>query len=116
MGSQVNERKKERKKRKKGEKKKGEKFRVFLYKAYYAKHWGVLLRKHCKEGASVATQFLTHVLINFQKNPKIAKKHWKSQKYIFNTFASFLAFLASSQKNLNFQRHLERVQLLTRYF
>jgi len=23
----------------------------------------------------VATQFLTHVLINFQKNPKIAKKH-----------------------------------------
>jgi len=64
----------------------------------------------------VATQFLTHVLINFQKNPKIAKKHWKSKKYIFNTFASFLAFLASSQKNLNFQRHLERVQLLTRYF
>jgi len=64
----------------------------------------------------VATQFLTHVLINFQKNPKIAKKHWKSEKYIFNTFASFLAFLASSQKNLNFQRHLERVQLLTRYF
>ena len=28
---------------------------VFLYKAYYAKHQGFLLRKHCKEGASVAT-------------------------------------------------------------
>ena len=101
MGSQVNE------------KKKKETFRVFLYKAYYAKHWGVLLRKHCKEGASVATQFLTHVLINFQKNPKIAKNIENPKKYIFNTFASFLA---SSQKNLNFQRHLERVQLLTRYF
>ena len=24
---------------------------VFLYKAYYAKHRGFLLRKHCKEGA-----------------------------------------------------------------
>ena len=29
----------------------------FLYKAYYVKHRGVLLRKHCKEGASVVTQF-----------------------------------------------------------
>jgi len=38
------------------------------------------------------------------------------KKCVFNTFGSFLAFLALSQKNLNFQRHLERVQLLTRYF
>ena len=38
MGSQVNERKKERKKRKKKKEKKKETFRVFLYKAYYAKH------------------------------------------------------------------------------
>ena len=43
---------------------------------------------------SVATQFLTHVLINFQKNPKIAKNIENPKKYIFNTFASFLAFLA----------------------
>jgi len=28
----------------------------------------------------------------------------------------FLAFSTSSQKNLNFQRYLERVQLLTRKF
>jgi hypothetical protein len=36
----------------------------------------VLLRKHIKEGASVATQFLTHVFfINFQKKPKIEKKN-----------------------------------------
>ena len=40
---------------------------VFLYKAYYAKHWGFLLRKHCKEGASVATYFLTHVFDIFSK-------------------------------------------------
>jgi len=144
MGYQVNEkkkrekeRKKERKKRKKKEGKEKEiekekrskvirwvniqqvrktRRQVFLYKAYYAKHWGVLLRKHCKEGASVATQFLTHVLINFQKNSKIAKNIENKKKYIFNTFASFLAFLASSQKNLNFQRYLERVQILTHYF
>ena len=31
----------------------------------------------------VATQFLTHVLINFQKNPKIAKKTLKIQKIHF---------------------------------
>jgi hypothetical protein len=51
-----------------------------------------------------------------EKIQKIAKNIENPKKYIFNTFASFLAFLASSQKNLNFQRHLERVQLLTRYF
>ena len=56
---------------------------VFLYKAYYAKHWGVLLRKHCKEGAFVATQFLTHVSVNFHKNPKIAKNIENKKKYVF---------------------------------
>ena len=87
MGSQVNEKRE----------KKSKVFRwvdieqterqVFLYKAYYAKHWGILLRKHCKEGASVATQFLTHVMINFQKNPKNSKKTLKTQK---NTFLIYL--------------------------
>jgi len=38
------------------------------------------------------------------------------KKCIFDIFASFLAFSTSSQKNLNFQRYLERVQLLTRKF
>jgi len=42
-----------------------------------------LLRKHCKEGASVATQFLTHVLINFQKNPKIAKNNENPKNMFF---------------------------------
>jgi len=37
----------------------------------------------------VATQFLTHVLINFQKNSKIAKNIENPKKYVFNTFASF---------------------------
>jgi hypothetical protein len=34
----------------------------------------------------------------------------------FDIFASFLAFSTPSQKNLNFQRYFERVQLLTRKF
>ena len=57
---------------------------AFLHKAYYTKHRGVLLRKHCKEGASVAAQFLTHVLINFHKKSKNNKIHQKCKKiYIF---------------------------------
>ena len=32
---------------------------------------------------NVAIQFLTHVLINFQKNPKIAKNNKNSKKYVF---------------------------------
>jgi len=66
----------------------------------------------------VATQFLTHVSKKFQKNPKIAKKNIENKKKIrfFNIFASFLAFSASSKKNLNFQRSFKRVQLFTRYF
>jgi hypothetical protein len=75
-----------------------------------------LLRKKCKDGASVATHFLTHVLIIFQKKTKNSKNNENPKKCIFDTFASFLAFSTSSQKNLNFQRHLERVQLLTRKF
>jgi len=50
------------------------------------------------------------------KKTKRAKNIENPKKYISNTLASFLAFLASSQKNLKFQRHLERVQLLTCYF
>ena len=62
----------------------------FLYKAYYAKHRGFLLRKHCKEGASVATQFLTHVFDIFSKNSKIEKNKENPKKYVFfNIFSSF---------------------------
>ena len=43
----------------------------------------VLLRKHCKEGASVVTQFLTLVLIKLLKNPKITKNNKKIQKIVF---------------------------------
>jgi hypothetical protein len=43
------------------------------------------------------------------------KKNKNPKKYVFNIFASFLAFSTSSQNNLNFQRSLERVRLLTRY-
>jgi hypothetical protein len=74
-----------------------------------------LLRKHCKEGASVAIQLLTHVFDKFsEKIKKIAKKNNENpKKCIFDIFASFSAFSTSSQKNLNFQRYFQRVQLLT---
>jgi len=42
----------------------------------------------------IATQFLTHVLIIFRKNPKIVKSIENPKKYVFNTFASFLAFFS----------------------
>jgi hypothetical protein len=42
-----------------------------------------LLRKHCKEGASVATQFLTHIFDKFSEKSKIAKKQRKTQKMYF---------------------------------
>jgi hypothetical protein len=64
---------------------------------------------------NVATQFLTHIFDKFlEKNKKKAKNNENPKIYIFYIFASFLAFSTSSQKNLNFQRYLERVQLLTR--
>jgi hypothetical protein len=51
----------------------------------------------------VATQFLTHVFDNFSE--KNQKKMKTPKKYIFDIFASFLAFLTSSEKNLNFQMY-----------
>jgi hypothetical protein len=60
---------------------------------------------------------LTHLFDKNFKKPKNREKNNENPKNTFlNIFASFLAFSASSQKNLNFQRSLERVQLLTRYF
>jgi len=38
------------------------------------------------------------------KNPKIAKNNENPKNIFFNIFASFLAFSASSQKNLNFSK------------
>jgi hypothetical protein len=49
------------------------------------------------------------------KNQKIVKNNKNPKNMFFNIFASFLAFSASSQKNLKFQRSLERVRLLTHY-
>jgi hypothetical protein len=48
-----------------------------------------LLRKHCKEGASVATQFLTNILINFQKNLKIEKNNENPQNIFLIYFHHF---------------------------
>ena len=49
----------------------------------------------------------------FSEKSKNREKQWKSKKICF--WYIFIV-LASSQKNLNFQRSWERVRLLTRYF
>ena len=56
-----------------------------------------LHRKHCKEGATVVTQFSTHnflecyfIFIIIYKNPKKLRKNSKIQKYFFfESTASF---------------------------
>jgi hypothetical protein len=48
-------------------------------------------------------------LVKFLENPKIAKNNENPKNTFLNIFASFLAFSASFQKNLNFQRSFERV-------
>jgi hypothetical protein len=44
---------------------------------------GVLLRKHCKERASVVTQFLTHFFDKIFEKSKNNEKQQKSKKYVF---------------------------------
>jgi len=61
-----------------------------------------LFCKHCKEGAFVVTQFLTHLFDKIFEKSKNSEKQRKSKKNVFNIFASFLAFSVLSQKNLNF--------------
>jgi len=64
----------------------------------------------------VVTQFFTYIFYKIFKKSKNSEKQQKSKKNMFfNIFASFLAFSVSSQKNLKFQRSLERVRLLTHY-
>ena len=46
----------------------------------------------------VVTQILTHLFDKFLKNPKIEKSNENPKKYVFNIFASFLAFSTSSKK------------------
>jgi len=43
-------------------------------------------------------------LIKFLKNPKIAKNNENPKKYVFNIFASFLAFSTSSKKEFKFSK------------
>jgi hypothetical protein len=51
----------------------------------------------------IATYFFTHVFNKFLEKTKNSKKIMKTlKKYIFDIFTLFLAFLTSSQKNLNF--------------
>jgi len=43
-------------------------------------------------------------LIKFSENPKIAKNNKNPKKYVFNIFASFLEFSASSKKEFKFSK------------
>jgi hypothetical protein len=43
-------------------------------------------------------------LIKFSENPKIAKNNENPKKYVFNIFASFLAFSMSSKKEFKFSK------------
>jgi hypothetical protein len=43
-------------------------------------------------------------LIKFSENPKIAKNNKNPKKYVFNIFASFLAFSTSSKKEFKFSK------------
>ena len=48
--------------------------------------------------------FRPSFLIKFSENPKITKKNENPKKYVFNIFASFLAFSTSSKKNFKFSK------------
>jgi len=57
---------------------------VFLYKLTMQNIEEFLLRKYCKEGASVATQFLTYIFDKFsEKIKKRKKKTMKTPKFAF---------------------------------
>jgi hypothetical protein len=60
--------------------------------------WLIAVRVSEVMMTSVATQFLTHILINFQKNSKIAKNIENPKKYVFNTFASFFSIFSIVSK------------------
>jgi len=55
-------------------------------------------------GMFVVTQILTHLLDKIFENPKIVKNNENPKKFVFNIFASFLAFSTSSKKEFKFSR------------
>jgi len=52
----------------------------------------------------VATQFLTHVLINFQKNSKIAKNIENPKKYIFKYICIVFSIFSIISKEFKFSK------------
>jgi hypothetical protein len=55
-----------------------------------------------KRGHLLLPNFLPTFLIKFSENPKNSEKQRKSKNYVFNIFASFLAFSTSSKKEFKF--------------
>jgi hypothetical protein len=64
-----------------------------------------LLRKHCKEGASVATQCFTHVFDKFlEKKPKIAKNNENPKKMHFGYICIVFSIFNIVSKELKFSK------------
>ena len=61
-----------------------------------------LLRKHCKEGASVATQFLTYIFDKFSEKSKIAKKTKKNPKNVFLMYLHCFSIFNAISKEFKF--------------
>jgi len=78
----------------------------FFYKAYHAKHWGVLHHKYCKEEAFVVTQFFIHLFDkifgkSFSKNNE---KQRKSKKIYFKYICIVFSIFSIVSKEFNFSK------------
>jgi len=79
-------------------------FFYFFYKAYHAKHWGVLHHKYCKEEAFVVTQFFTHLFDKIFEKSKNSKKQRKSKKIYFKYICIVFSIFSIVLKKFNFSK------------
>jgi len=76
-----------------------------------------LLRKHCKERASVVTQFLTHLFDKIFEKSKNNKKKTKIQKIRFLKYICIIFSIFSIvSKEFKFSNIFGTRSILTRYF
>jgi hypothetical protein len=81
-----------------------------MHVIYYLFIQGNMIRKFSKMTLRIliflwnVIQILTYLFDKNFWNSKIAKNNENPKKYIFNIFASFLAFLASSKKEFKFSK------------
>jgi len=64
-----------------------------------------LLRKHCKERAAVATQFLTHLFYKiFEKSKNSEKQRKSKKKHIFLYICIVFSIFSIVPKEFNFSK------------